>query len=616
MADSYFGKGISLASGFDLGAELPLDARVTVETYDELQTHVNGNRAFPGLTVYVKDRDENYQYTGSEWVLFGRGSVSTVIVDKYEDIANLKNVGQGALIYVKSDINKNGEENMYVVTKDKMVDGAVTPETYVALSTFAKSQVPTLTYNEDLPEGKKIYMGREEEFVLKFFFSSDTFGDGKFKIYKNGALVRAFNAAKGNVLVNMGAFETNGQYTIEVAATDYFGVPAPNNLKFNVIVGGLELTSSFDETLTTAIYEIGDEISVPYIVTVSDREQKIKTVFTVTKPNGAVVFETIDSGTYEVSSNWVNSDFFASRGLYHLKIQAYTGESVNDTTEGTFISNVLEYDFRVLQKDEIGIMSEFSNQTDTSVYISIPFKITRKNTAFLTMRGTLYQKQGNNWIEYTKTSDTGLTAGCNVTYYWSIGRLPEGQYKYELWGYTTDFQAKSIDPAVKEFAVVQSSYKPVMPVTTNLIAWFDANDRRNNDDERNIWYNKKDSGLSDSYRIELHGLNYDDNGWKNIDGLPDNVNGEFVLKMNGQSWGQMVKVNIDETTTPYSPFSIFSNSGQSGITIETAIKTRCNGDLDAKVITCMNGKNTSSPGASIGYNQFYLSAKYLQRIVQ
>ena len=223
-----------------------------------------------------KDRDENYQFTTDGWTLFGRGSVSTVIVDKYEDIANLKNVGQGALIYVKSDVNKNGEENMYVVTKDKMVNGTVQPETYVALSTFAKSQVPTLRYDDSLPEGKKQYLNRQDEFILKFFFSSDTFGDGKFKIYKNGALIRAFNAAKGNVLVNLGAFETNGQYTIEVAATDYFGVPAPTNLKFNIIVGGLELTSSFDETLATAIYEIGDTIAVPYLVSVSDKEQKIK----------------------------------------------------------------------------------------------------------------------------------------------------------------------------------------------------------------------------------------------------------------------------------------------------------------------------------------------------
>ena len=86
------------------------------------------------------------------------------------------------------------------------------------------------------------------------------------------------------------------------------------------------------------------------------KNKKLKTVFTVTKPSGEVVSDTVDSGTYEVSSTWSNSGFFAARGKYHLKIQAYTGSSLTDVTDGTFVSNILEYDFRVLQEKEIGIM--------------------------------------------------------------------------------------------------------------------------------------------------------------------------------------------------------------------------------------------------------------------
>jgi hypothetical protein len=564
--------------------------------------------------VYVKDEDNNYQYNGTEWVEFGRGgadesAVRTLIVETYEDIALLENVGQGSLIYVKSDSNKNGEENMYVVTQDEMKGEIIIPKTYVALSTFAKSTVPTLKYNDEIPEGKKIYLNRDDEFILKFFFSSDTFGDGKFKIYKNGGLIRAFTAPKGNVLSNLGTFDMNGSYTIEVQATDYFGIPAPINLKYTVIVGGLELTSSFNETLLTAIYEVGDDITVPISAVVGDKEQKIKILFTVTQPNGRVVTDLLDVGTFEVSSSWENNDLFSERGLYHLKIQAYTGKDINDTTEGVFVSNILEYDFRVLAPKEIGIMSSYEKQIDTNTYASIPFKVTRKNTAMLIMRGTLYTKKNGQWSKYTETPDTGISANCNVNYYWSVGRLPEGEYRYELWGYSTDFTEKSIDNAVYEFAVVASSYKPVMPVTTSLIAWFDANDKRNSDKNKNVWKNKDIPELNDTYRIELHDLNYDDNGWKHIDGLGDDVNGEFVLKMNGQSWGQMVKVNLDGSTTPYSPFHVFSSGGQTGITIETAIKTRCNGDLDAKVMTCMDSNKTSgTPGCAIGYNQLYLAS--------
>ncbi len=608
MANLNFGKGIPLTSGFDLGAKLPLDTRVVVETYSDLDEHVNKGRAFIGLVAYVKDRDENYQYTEGGWTLFGRGSVSTTIVDTYESIASLKNVGEGALIYVKSDSNKNNEENMYVVTKSELVDGVVIPITYVALSTFAKSLVPTLNYDESIPEGKKIYMSRDEEFILKFNFSSDSFGDGKYKVYKNGSLIRSFTGAKGTVLVNLGKFDLNGAYSIEVSASDYFGVPAPKNLQYDIIVGGLELSSTFEETLTTAIYEIGDEISVPYTATVSDRDQKIKVLFKVTKPNGAVSQEIIETNTFEVSTNWENKSFFGERGLYHLEIQAYTGNDLDDTTDGTFISNKLSYDFRVLQEKEIGIISNLESQIDTNTYVSIPFKLTQKGTTMLAMRGTLYQKKNGQWEVHSETPDVGISASCNITFYWSVGRLPEGEYKYELWGFSSDFTEKSIDPAVTEFLVAQSSYQRINPVTTNLIAWFDANDKRNTDKDKNIWKNKEGFDLGDTYRIELHSLNYDDNGWKNVDGLADNTNGEFMLKMNGQSWGQMVKVNVDGTTTPYSPFSIFSNSGQQGITIETSIRTRCNGDLAAKVLTCMEGNTTATPGISIDYNKFYLSS--------
>ena len=47
-----FGKGIPLTAGFDLGAELPLDARVVVETFDDLQEHVDAGAPGIGLVAY------------------------------------------------------------------------------------------------------------------------------------------------------------------------------------------------------------------------------------------------------------------------------------------------------------------------------------------------------------------------------------------------------------------------------------------------------------------------------------------------------------------------------------------------------------------------------------
>ena len=71
--DNYFGKGIPLSSGFDLGAKLPLDSRIIANTIEERDAHVTQNRAFPGLLVFVIETNELYKYDGSKW---------TVIPDK------------------------------------------------------------------------------------------------------------------------------------------------------------------------------------------------------------------------------------------------------------------------------------------------------------------------------------------------------------------------------------------------------------------------------------------------------------------------------------------------------------------------------------------------------
>ena len=57
-----FGKGITLAGGFDLGAKAPLDSRDTVATIEERDLHVTGNRAYVGMLVFVEENQMTYQY--------------------------------------------------------------------------------------------------------------------------------------------------------------------------------------------------------------------------------------------------------------------------------------------------------------------------------------------------------------------------------------------------------------------------------------------------------------------------------------------------------------------------------------------------------------------------
>ena len=68
MADEFYGKGIKIASGFDLSAKSPLDNRTVVNTITERDAHIIGNRVYEGMRVYVKETKRDYLFDGSTWI--------------------------------------------------------------------------------------------------------------------------------------------------------------------------------------------------------------------------------------------------------------------------------------------------------------------------------------------------------------------------------------------------------------------------------------------------------------------------------------------------------------------------------------------------------------------
>lgn len=67
-SEPIYGKGIVVASGFDLSAKSPLDTRSVVNTIAERDEHVTNNRAYNGMAVYVLETQKEYRLVGSEWI--------------------------------------------------------------------------------------------------------------------------------------------------------------------------------------------------------------------------------------------------------------------------------------------------------------------------------------------------------------------------------------------------------------------------------------------------------------------------------------------------------------------------------------------------------------------
>lgn len=78
-----FSKGIGVVSGFSLGAASPLDYRAVVATHADLQNHIDGNRVYAGMHVYVEDEHIEYVYDGTEFVKFDQSEavITTVTVN-------------------------------------------------------------------------------------------------------------------------------------------------------------------------------------------------------------------------------------------------------------------------------------------------------------------------------------------------------------------------------------------------------------------------------------------------------------------------------------------------------------------------------------------------------
>ena len=67
-SEPIYGKGIVVASGFDLSAKSPLDTRSVVNTLAERDEHITSNRAYAGMTVFVLEENKEYRYNGEQWI--------------------------------------------------------------------------------------------------------------------------------------------------------------------------------------------------------------------------------------------------------------------------------------------------------------------------------------------------------------------------------------------------------------------------------------------------------------------------------------------------------------------------------------------------------------------
>lgn len=332
-----------------------------------------------------------------------------------------------------------------------------------------------------------------ESVSVDLYFTTPNVGSGQLYVLSNGVEFLTQTVSMGSSKINLTL--PKGTHNVEIYVVDRGGVYT-NSILFTVNCGSLEISTTFDSSKD---YNVGSIITFPYNVdTISS--------------NPIITYFNINGSEYSTSSNkGYNTYVFPNLGVGVHKVEVYS-------VSGEFISNKISFNLIMLASDTLYVSSLFDKtQVEEGDQVAIDYRISMKDV-----------KEFD--VEYYVDGDlirTGL--GFNGTNTFLTSSLPLGNRLVTIKVFTKD-RVHSAELKIP-ILVVESSYEMQQPVTTGLIAWFDAYDQSNNDSDREVWKDKTGNG----YTGKLKSFNYVTNGWFD--------NG---LKMNGSAYVQFdVKPLLD-----------------------------------------------------------------------
>ena len=367
-----------------------------------------------------------------------------------------------------------------------------------------------------------------ETLYIEYFYNSPNVGNGTLYVSINNKEVIKESIPQGKGVIELNNL-SKGTNVISIYVVDSSGVYT-NELNYKVNCGSLEISSSFNFEKD---YQVSSIIKFPF------------TLDTIIETGIIVHFE-INGNDYTIDGvKGYNTFTFPtlSAGVYKIKIWAEYDE---------FISNVINNNLVILNGDNLYISTNLSQlEYEEGDQISIDFRISMLNQKSFDVE--LY-------IDDNLFKTLECKGGLN---YWNISTLEKGTHKLTIKGITKDkSQIYTLDINLE---IIESTYKMKQPTTQGLICWFDATDKSNQAEDKNIWEDKSGNNTE----VELFNLNYSTNGW----------DGE-ALVLDGKSYA---KIN----TMPFSDNAIY------GLTIDILFETENIGNEEARVIDCTSNLNSA-----------------------
>lgn len=338
----------------------------------------------------------------------------------------------------------------------------------------------------------------------------------------NGTISKA-DVSLGQNLLSLGTL-SKGSYTIKISVSDKGGLVS-NELQFNIVVGALEISTSFDFNTD---YTESDDISIPF------------DVFTV--DNSPITMEaTLDSTTTTFEGHSGRNIWKIGtlrKGIHKVRLVAFNG---------TIYSNEITFNVIITDSSSLFISTDFNKTSiKATEKLTIPYRVSLQGADDIEIHKTI-----NGVAQSVSRVGTGNN-------FWNVGNLKADTYTITLQAKTRHLgQYLESNILTIVLTVEQTDFIPEQTVMNGLVCWLDAKTKDNNDVDKDVWSDKSGNATP----VHLHNLNYTTNGW--ID---------ESLKLNGNSY---VEVDI----TPF-------KGKKQNLTIDVLFSFTNVGVTSARVISC------------------------------
>lgn len=452
---------------------------MSIRYKDENGNWVTGNKA---VETSIVDQSGNFESDNVEGALreladkvannAGIGNIEAMAKANSSKIADLQqkaNNTTNTIGNIQSDLNQAKEDIEWLKANGGGGGG---------------SNLPTLK-----SDFKDCAIDKGTDLTIPIFFSSPNMGNATLYFLVNNIQVDTTGIKQGNNNVKLASrYLTATDNVVSVYAKDRAGLVS-NQLSWNIIVGGIDLTSTFDYTVD---YGITDTIRIPY---------KIETGI----DNKIVMTMTIDGVSKEYEAT--NGDNFVDIAGSELGLGTHS--VTMSATVGKYKSQALVFNIVIISTTELYLSSTFVNGSEFTygVPISINYRLSKQSTEEFNVSIAV---DGN----IVKTQKIGVGS-----YYWTYTNGTVGSHEITITAISLDYsETKTLTLSL---TIVEGEYTPVEDYTLGLLCDLNAAGKNNDDDNvisKNLWIDSSGKG----HHGKLINFNYGTNGFINDTLVCDN----------------------------------------------------------------------------------------------